>query len=91
MLSDDRDGSLTSLTDNAYIAQTLSAKHFDLLCFDACNMAHLEALYDYRKLADWISASEALMPSTTAGFQQDDGFGNQNNFLLVGISHETSM
>lgn len=62
MLGDDHDGSQTSLTDNAYIAQTLNGKHFDLLCFDACNMAHIEALYDYRGLADWISASEALMP-----------------------------
>jgi hypothetical protein len=62
VLSDDTNGDLTSLTDNAYIVQTLSGKHFDLLCFDACNMGHIEALYDFRSLADWISASEALMP-----------------------------
>lgn len=61
LLADDRNGA-AMLTDNEYIAQVLSGKHFDLLCFDACNMAHIEALYDYRGLADWMSASEALFP-----------------------------
>jgi len=62
VLGDDSDGDWL-LTDNLVIAQALAGRHFDILGFDACNMAHLEALYDYRDLADWIAASEALMPN----------------------------
>jgi hypothetical protein len=52
------------LTDNTAVAAALSGLHLDLLCFDACNMSQIEALYDFRGAADWISASEVLVPST---------------------------
>ncbi len=69
ILGDYADGDY-NLTDNIAVAQALSGQHFDLLCFDACNMGQLEALYDFRGTADWISASEALVPATGYPYAQ---------------------
>jgi hypothetical protein len=61
-LYDETDGNSQSLTDNTAIASALSGCHFDVIAFDACNMGQLEALYDYRNLADVLAASEVLVP-----------------------------
>jgi len=61
ILGDDTDGD-EEMTNNDAIAAALSEYHFDVLAFDACNMAHLEALYEYRELADLLLASEGLVP-----------------------------
>lgn len=37
-------------------------KKIDLLAFDACNMAHIEGLYELREGASYVVASEAFMP-----------------------------
>jgi len=37
-------------------------KKIDLLAFDACNMAHIEGLYELRDGANYVVASEAFMP-----------------------------
>ena len=44
------------------MAKALTGHHFDLLCFDASNMGHFEALFEFRNLADFLVAGEALMP-----------------------------
>lgn len=69
ILGDYTDGGFV-LTDNTGVAQALSGLHFDLLCFDACNMAQIEALYDFRHTADWVSASEALVPAAGYPYAQ---------------------
>lgn len=61
VLSDDTDGPW-EMTGNTYIAAALGSRHFDLIGFDACNMGHIEALYDYRGKADYFVASEVLEP-----------------------------
>jgi hypothetical protein len=60
---DESDGNnIDSLTDNSAIAAALQGCHFDVLGFDACNMGQLEALYDYRNLANVLAGSECLVP-----------------------------
>ena len=43
--------------------------------------------YEYAFLVD----GGTIMSTPPAGFHQDDGFGNQNNFLVVGNGHEKSI
>jgi hypothetical protein len=62
ILADDSDGDWDS-TGNTYIATALAAHHFDIFGCDACNMAQIEALYDFRGLADFYIASQALEPN----------------------------
>jgi hypothetical protein len=61
MLKDDADGT-ADLTNNKWIVDMLAAYHFDILLLDACNMGHMEAVYDFHALADRLLASEALLP-----------------------------
>ncbi len=61
VLADDSDGPL-DLTSNQAIVTALGGLHFDIIAFDACNMGHVESLYEYRNLADWLVASELLVP-----------------------------
>ena len=61
VLSDDSDGPW-DITSNGAIVTALSGLHFDMIAFDACNMGHVESLYEYRGLADWLVASEILVP-----------------------------
>jgi len=63
ILGDDTDSGTYYLTANDEIVGALSAFHFDMLLFDACNMANVEALFDFRSLCDWMTASECLVPS----------------------------
>jgi hypothetical protein len=61
VLSDDSDGPW-DITSNQAIVSALAGRHFDMIAFDACNMAHVESLYEYTGLADWLVASELLVP-----------------------------
>ena len=61
ILGDDSDGSWF-LTSNHVMAQAFAGRHFEMLLFDGCSMGHIEALYDYRGLADWYVGSEVLVP-----------------------------
>ncbi|MBN2080884.1 hypothetical protein JW859_01630 [bacterium] len=72
ILSDYTDGNY-EMTNNDAIAAALSDYHFDVLAFDACNMAQLEALYEYRGLADLLVASEGLVPGD--GFDYSGALG----------------
>jgi PKD repeat protein len=69
LLKDDADGT-ANLTNNEWIADILAGYHFDAVIFDACDMGHLEAILDYRNLADWVWVSEALLPG--GGMPYDD-------------------
>jgi hypothetical protein len=62
ILSDDTDGDWDS-TGNTFIAAALASRHFDILGFDACNMGQIEALYDFRSLADYYIASQVTEPN----------------------------
>lgn len=64
VLADDTNGDLWNLSNNESIVSALSGLHFDVLEFDACNMGQLEALYDYRNVADVLVGSECLVPGT---------------------------
>ncbi|MCB1188281.1 PKD domain-containing protein [bacterium] len=61
VLSDDSDGPW-DITSNGAIVTALNGLHFDMIAFDACNMGHVESLYEYTGLADWLVASEILVP-----------------------------
>src|SRR5690606_36328716 len=52
VLGDDSDGEW-QLTSNEAIINALGERRFDILAFDACNMAHSECLYEYAEIADW--------------------------------------
>ena len=39
-----------------------TGKTIDLLAFDACNMAHIEGMYELKDAADYVVGSEAFMP-----------------------------
>lgn len=62
LLKDDADGT-AGMTNNKWIVDTLAAYHFDILLLDACNMGHLEAVYDFQALADHLLVSEAGLPA----------------------------
>jgi hypothetical protein len=47
---------------NRAIQKTLKGMHLDILGFDACLMAMLEAAYAFRQTADLMIASEELVP-----------------------------
>ncbi|MCC7479497.1 hypothetical protein IT575_13715 [bacterium] len=49
-------------SSNGWIASELSGFHFDLLLFDSCFMGDLESLFEYRELADYMIASELVVP-----------------------------
>ena len=42
----------------------LGRRFYDVIAFDASWMAHIEALYEYRGLADWLVAGETARPSS---------------------------
>jgi hypothetical protein len=69
ILGDFSDGDY-DLTDNAAVAAVLAGRQLDLLCFDACNMAHVEALYDFRNAATWLCATEVLFPASGYPYAQ---------------------
>ena len=62
IMYDDSDGPW-DMTDNTVVAAALAGRGLDILGFDACNMAQVEALYDYRAAADYFVASQALEPN----------------------------
>ena len=77
VLGDDTDGAW-DLTNNADIVAALGSRHFDYLCFDACNMGQIEALYEYRNLADHIVASPMMEPS--GGYPYDLWLGDWQEY-----------
>lgn len=62
ILGDDADSGTYYLTSNDAIVSALAGQHFDALLFDACNMANVESLFDFCSIADWLVASECLVP-----------------------------
>ncbi len=60
ILNDEQDGPSLA-TANTAVATALAGRHFDILAFDACNMGQIEALYDFRGLADYYVASECVV------------------------------
>lgn len=54
-------------TDNGYgmdvteIARSLASYHFEILIFDACEMADIESVYELKNLSDYIIASEYVI------------------------------
>jgi hypothetical protein len=73
VLSDDTDGG-EYVTPNIDVTAGLAGRHFDYLCFDACNMGHLEAQYQYAALADSLVASQILVPG--GGYPYDLWLGD---------------
>lgn len=65
MFPDFDNGTQAPFLQNHRIRQAIEAAgvHLDLLGFDACLMASLEALYEFRGLADYLVASEELEPT----------------------------
>ncbi len=76
VLSDDTEGGWF-LTGNQSIVAALGSRHYDMLMLDACNMGQLEAVYDYRNTADYIVASECLVPG--AGYPYTDALNTWNS------------
>lgn len=65
ILGDDTDGpNGGELADNTTIAEAIkkSALPIDVIYFDACNMGHLEALYDFKDTTPLIIGSQLLVP-----------------------------
>lgn len=61
ILADHTEGNGVLGSNNA-LATALSSHHFDLLVFDASHMGHIEALYEYKDIADWVTASQIVVP-----------------------------
>ncbi len=80
VLCDDTDGG-EYITSNIEVATALDGYHFDYLCFDACNMGHLEAQYQYAALADSLVASQILEPS--GGYPYDLWLGDWAQFFPI--------
>lgn len=75
VLGDDTEGGW-NLTGNQNIVAALGDRHFEMLLLDACNMGQVEAVYDYRNLADYVVASQCLVPGP--GYPYTDALNTWN-------------
>jgi hypothetical protein len=62
LLADYADGGVRITADHD-LAAALAGRHFDLLIADASSTSQLEALYEYRDVADWAVASQITVPA----------------------------